>query len=94
MKLPKPPGEGLQPERQRQGFARMVGGLMWAFALGFVLGAVQVGKALWSHKVWMNYRGEVISRTTMRWELVFFLIGAIFCALLAWHWHRMWRSRS
>lgn len=92
--LPKPRRENLPPERRRQGFARIAGGLMWAFALGFALGAVQVGKAMWSHKIWLNYRGEVISQTTLRRELIFFIFGGIFCALLAWHWHRTWRGRS
>jgi hypothetical protein len=91
---PKPGPESPPPEQRGQGFARIAGGLMWAFALGFLLGAVQVGKAMWSHKAWMNYRGEVISQTTLRWEFIFFFFGSVFCALLAWHWHRTWRSRS
>jgi len=82
------------PEQRRQVFARAASGLLWAFALGFVLGAVQVGKALWSRKVWMNYRGDMISQTAMRWELVFFILGAIVCALLAWQWRRIRRQRS
>ena len=93
MRLPKRLREDLRPEQRRGGFARLAGGLLWAFALGFAVGAVQVARALWSQKVWMNYRGEVISHTTMRGELVFFIVGAILCALLAWRWHRIWRRR-
>jgi hypothetical protein len=78
-------------EPRREGFARVVSGVLWAFTLAFVVAAVQVGRALWSHKVWMNYRGDVVSLTAMRGELIFFSVGAIFCALLAWHWHRRWR---
>lgn len=77
-----------------RGFARIAGGLLWALTLGFVLGAVQVGRALWSHKVWMNYRGNVVSQATMRGELIFFSLAAVFCALLAWHWHRTRRRQS
>jgi hypothetical protein len=94
MRLPKLLREELPPEQRRQGFARIASGLLWAFALGFVLGAVQVGRALWSHKVWTNYRGDVISLRTMRVELIFFIFGAVFCALLAWQWHRIWRRRG
>jgi membrane protease YdiL (CAAX protease family) len=81
-------------EPRRQGFARIASGLLWAFALGFVLAAVQVGRALWSQKVWMNFRGDVVSQAAMRGELIFFALGAIFCALLAWYWHRTWRRQS
>jgi hypothetical protein len=81
-------------EPARRGFARLASGLLWTFTLGFVLAAVQVGRALWSHKVWMNYRGNVVSQATMRGELAFFSLGAIFCALLAWYWHRTWRRQS
>ena len=77
-----------------RGFARLASGLLWALTLGFILAALQVGRALWSHKVWMNYRGNVVSQATMHRELVFFSLGAIFCALLAWHWHRTWRRQS
>jgi hypothetical protein len=94
MRLPKRLREERPPERRRRGFARIASGLLWAFTLGFVLGAVQIGKALWSHKVWMNYRGDVISQAAMRGELVFFIFGAIFCALLAGHWHRIRRRQS
>lgn len=87
-----PGGQPTAP--RRRGFARLVSGLLWAFTLAFVVAAVQVGRALWSHKVWMNYRGDVVSQTAMRGEMIFFSLGAIFCALLAWHWHRIWRRPS
>ncbi len=93
MRLPKRVREDQPVVQRRQGFARIASGLLWAFALGFTVGAVQVGRALWSHKVWMNYRGDLISQTTMRRELIFFILGDILCALLAWHWHRIWRRR-
>jgi hypothetical protein len=80
-------------QQRRRGFARIASGLLWAFALGLAVAAVQVARALWSHKIWMNYRGDVLSQTTMRWELAFFVVGAILCVLLAWHWHRIWRRR-
>ena len=76
-----------------RGLARIVSGLLWAFTLGFVLGAVQVARALWSHKIWMNYRGSVVSQATMRGELFFFSLAAVVCGLLAWHWHRTWRRQ-
>jgi hypothetical protein len=93
MGLPKRVREDQPLEQRPQGFARIAGGLLWAFALGLIVGAVQVGRALWSRKVWMNYRGDLISQTTMRRELIFFILGTILCALLAWHWHRIWRRR-
>jgi len=52
---------------------------------------VQVGRALWSGKVWVNYRGEIITATEMWRELVFFAVVAIVCAPLAWYWQRFWR---
>jgi hypothetical protein len=82
------------PAPRHQGVARLASGLLWAFTLAFGVAAVQVGRALWSHKVWMNYRGDVVSLTAMRGEMIFFSLGAIFCALLAWHWHRIWRRSS
>ena len=93
MRLPKRHREELAPEQRRQGFAGVASGVLWAFALGFAMGAVQVARALWSHKVWTNYRGEVISQTTMRYELAFFIVGAIICGLVAWQWYRIWRRQ-
>jgi len=90
----EPDSRDLPPEKRRQGFPRILSGLLWALALAFVLGAIQVGKALLSHKVWMNFHGEVVSQTAMRRELIFFVLAAITCSLLAWHWHRIWRRRQ
>lgn len=72
-------------------FARIASGVLWALALAFAAGAVQVGRALSSNRVWMNYRGEVISPTEMRRELLFFAVASVVCALLAWHWHGVQR---
>ena len=78
----------------RPGFARVASAVLWALTLGFVLGAAQVARALWSGKVWMNYRGEVIAAAEMHRELAFFALAAVVCCLLAWYWHRSWRRRS
>jgi hypothetical protein len=72
-------------------FSRIASAVLWAFTIGFALGAAQVGKALWSGKVWANYRGDVVSRTEMWRELIFFVLAAVACSALAWHWHRLWR---
>ena len=77
----------------RSGFARVASAVLWALFIAFLLGAAQVGRALWSQKVWMNYRGEVITSAEMWRELTFFVLAAIGCALLAWYWQRLWRRR-
>ena len=93
MRVPKRLREDRPREQRRQRFAGTAAGLLWVFALGFAMGAVQVARALWSHKVWSNFRGEVISPTTMRHELVFFIAGAVICGLVAWQWYRIWRRQ-
>jgi hypothetical protein len=85
--------EDLSLEERRRGFARIVTVVLWLFAIGSTLAAVQVGRALWSGKVWVNFRGHVISAAEMWRELVFFLVVAIVCAPLAWYWSRFWRRR-
>lgn len=75
----------------RPGFAGIASVILWAIALGFAAGAAQVARALWSGKVWMNYRGEFISTTEMRHELILLIAVTIVCALLAWYWYRRWR---
>ncbi|HYM29068.1 MAG TPA: hypothetical protein VET66_13035 [Steroidobacteraceae bacterium] len=75
-------------------FARLVSGILWALTIAFLLGAAQVARAMWSGKVWMNYRGEVISVAEMHRELVFYGLAALVCGLLAWFWHGNWRRRS
>jgi len=82
------------PPAQRDGFARVASAVLWALTLGFVLGAAQVARALWSGRVWMNYRGELITAAEMHRELAFFALAAVVCCLLAWYWHRSWRRRS
>ena len=79
------------PNSKSPTFARIASGVLWALTLAFVLGAAQVCKALWSSRVWMNYRGEVVSQADMRRELGFFVLAAIVCALLALYWRRIWR---
>jgi len=80
-------------EQRQRNFAQVASALLWVFAIGFAVGAVQVGRAIWSHRVWINYRGELISQAAMRRELVFMLLAAIVCSLLAWYWRRVWRRR-
>jgi asparagine N-glycosylation enzyme membrane subunit Stt3 len=81
-------------QKTRPGFARIASAVLWVLAVVFVLGAAQVSRALWSHKVWVNYRGEVIGSAEMRRELVFYLLATSVCALLAWYWQRSGRRRS
>jgi hypothetical protein len=83
------------PTGQRpSGFSRIASAVLWAFTIGFALGAAQVGKALLSGRTWANYRGEVITRAEMWRELIFFVLAAVACSALAWHWHRLWRRPS
>jgi hypothetical protein len=79
------------PEERARGFARVAGVILGFFAVAFVLGALQVFGALHSGKVWSNFRGEVVSRTTMRHELILFAIGALVCTALSWRCRRFWR---
>ena len=89
------PDDGSPPPAPRgQAFARIASAVLWALTLGFVLGAAQVARALWSGRVWMTYRGEVITAAEMRLQLGFFVLAALVCCLLAWYWHRSWRGRS
>jgi len=75
----------------RPSFARIASAVLWALTIAFLIGAAQVCRALWSNRVWMNYRGEVLAQSELRRELVFFVLAAIVCALLALYWHRIWR---
>ena len=93
MGLRKRLSEDVPPEERRRGFARIVTVVLWLFTIGATLGAVQVGRALWSGRVWVNYRGEVITAPEMWRELVFFALVALVCAPLAWYWQRFWRRR-
>lgn len=86
--IDKQPAGDLPPEERRGSFARIVTAVLWVFTAGFALGAVQVGRALWSRKVWVDYRGEVVSAAAMWRELAIFASLAIVCALLAWYWRR------
>jgi hypothetical protein len=85
--------EDLPLDERRQRFAPIVTVVLWLFTIGATLGAVQVARALWSGKVWVNVRGHVITAAEMWRELVFFVVVAIVCAPLAWYWGRFWRRR-
>jgi len=83
------------PPRQRAGtLARIAGYLMWLFAAGFVIGAVQVWVALRSGKAWANFRGELIGHDDMVHTLGFMIVGAAALSLLAWRWQRALRRGS
>jgi hypothetical protein len=92
--IDKQPSGDLTPEERPGSFARIVTAVLWVFTVGFALGAVQVGRALWSRKVWVDYRGEVVSAAAMWRELAIFASLAIVCALLAWYWRRNSRRGS
>jgi hypothetical protein len=79
------------PEERARSFARLAGVILGFFAAAFVLGALQVFGALRSGKVWTNFRGEVVTRTEMRHELILLAIGAVLCAALSWRCRRFWR---
>lgn len=93
MALRKRLREDSPPEEGRRKYGRIVSVVLWLFTIGSALGAVQVGRALWSGKVWVNFRGHVITPAEMWRELVFFAVVAIVCAPLAWYWRRFWRRR-
>jgi hypothetical protein len=79
------------PEERARGFVRVAGVVLGLFAAAFVLGALQVFRAMRSGKVWTNYSGDVVSRTEMRHELILLAIGALICAALSWRCRRFWR---
>lgn len=85
--------EDLPPEERRRGFARIVTVVLWLFTIAATLGAVQVGRALWSGKTWVNLRGHFITSADLRRELIFFVVVVVVCAPLAWYWGRVWRRR-
>jgi asparagine N-glycosylation enzyme membrane subunit Stt3 len=82
------------PSQRPPTFSRIASVVLWAFTIGFALGAAQVGKALWSGKVWANYRGDIVTRAEMWRDLIFFVLAALACSALAWHWRRLWRRPS
>jgi hypothetical protein len=90
MAVRESPPEGVPPEPRRPGYARFISGLLWVFAAGFLIAAVQVGRALLSHRVWMDYKGEAVSQATMNRELIFFIVASVVCVLLGWQWRRVW----
>jgi hypothetical protein len=79
------------PEERARGFARIAGIVLGLFAVVFLLGALQVLQALHSGKVWANFRGDVVTRTEMRRELIGLAVGTLVCAVLSWRCRRFWR---
>jgi hypothetical protein len=79
------------PEERARGFARVAGVVLGLFAVLFVVGAAQVVAALHSGKLWTNFRGELVSRTEMRHELILLGVGALVCAVLSWRCRQFWR---
>lgn len=76
---------------RRPTFARVASAVLWSLAVVFAVGAVQVGRALFSNRIWINYRGELVAQADMRRELGFFLVATLLCALLGWYWRRVQR---
>jgi ABC-type Fe3+ transport system permease subunit len=74
--------------------ARFVGVFLWVVALGFTVGALQVGIALRSGQNWSNYRGAVLTHAELRNTLVLYCAAAGLCTLLALRWHRFLRRGS
>jgi hypothetical protein len=93
MGLPEHSDGDLPPEERRRGLARVVNAVAWLFAVAAAIGAVQVGRALWSRAVWIDYRGRVVTTAEMWRELVFFALVIIVCAPLAWYGRGAWRRR-
>jgi len=93
MRSPKHSDAASPPEEKRRGFARAVNAVAWLFAVAATIGAVQVGRALWSRAVWIDYRGRVVSTAEMWRELAFFALVVIVCAPLAWYGRGAWRRR-
>jgi len=75
------------PAKRRRGFARFVGFFLLLLAGAFALAAALILVALYSSKVWVTH-GEIVTRTSMLAELVFFIVGFIATSLLAWYWYR------
>ena len=81
------------PDEGRRALARGVNAVAWLFAIAAIIGGVQVGRALWSRAVWVDYRGQVVTTAAMWRELAFFALVAIVCAPLAWYGRGAWRRR-
>jgi hypothetical protein len=82
-------------EERRRGAARFVGFFLLLLAAGFASAAALILFALHSSKVWVIH-GEIVTRTSLLADLVFFTVGFIATSLLAWYWYRyrVWRGRS
>jgi hypothetical protein len=79
------------PPPARGALARIVGAALWVAAAGFVIGSVQVWRALRTGQDWGNYRGELLTSAELRHTLVLFIVAAALCTLLAWRWQRTLR---
>ncbi len=83
------PPEEISPGARR--LARIAGFMLWIFAAGFVIGAVQVWTALRSDKIWADFRGRPIGHEELVHTLVFMVVAAAALTLLAWRWQRALR---
>jgi hypothetical protein len=82
---PRPPPPARAP------LARLVGMALWVAAAGFLIGSVQLWRALRTGENWGNYRGELITPAEMHHTLALFIVAAALCTLLAWRWQRSLR---
>jgi uncharacterized membrane protein YcjF (UPF0283 family) len=91
--VPEHSGGDPPQEERRRGVARVINAVAWLFGIAAAVGAVQVGRALWSRAVWLDYRGNVVTPGEMWRELIFFALVVIVCAPLAWYGRGAWRRR-
>ncbi len=83
------PPEEISPGARR--LARIAGFMLWIFAAGFAIGAVQVWTALRSDRIWADFRGRPLGREELVHTLVFMIVAAAALTLLAWRWQRALR---
>jgi ABC-type Fe3+ transport system permease subunit len=94
MSEPTNPLQITPPGPRRRGLRHALGIFLWVAALGFVIGAIQVGLALHSGQAWMNYRGQLLTHDELRNSLVLFAAAGGLCTLLALRWQRFLRRDS
>lgn len=85
---------GGPPRERPRRIAGAAGMVLTLFAAGFIFGAVRVWAALRSGKAWTNFRGDVLTQSELRTDLLFLTVGAVLSSALAWVWLRYWRGRS
>ncbi len=85
---------GPPPRERPRRIAGAAGMVLTLLAAGFIFGAVRVWTALHSGKAWTNFRGEVLTQSELRTDLLFLTVGAVLSSALAWVWLRYWRGRS